>query len=81
MNQTDQVAARNERFYLYDKYSRFLATFATGDSLLSCGSSAESGAAEENTRVCVSGCVWERCVCVCVCAEALQWRDTDREMD
>lgn len=39
--------------------------FATGDSLLSCGGSKESGAAEESTRVCVCVCVcvWARCVC------------------
>lgn len=51
-DQNDQVRAGDEQVYYYDKYSRLLTTFATGDSLLSCRSSAESGAAEE-TPECV----------------------------
>lgn len=74
-DQNDQVRAGDEQVYYYDKYSRLLTTFATGDSLLSCRSSAESGAAEESAGVCVCGCVWACCEC------AVQWRDTDGEMD
>lgn len=74
-DQTDQVRAGDEQVYYYVKYSRLLTTFATGDSLLSCRSSAESGAAEESTGVCVCGCVWAHCEC------AVQWRDTNGEMD